>query len=427
MNGNRMASAGAAAAAAARRELANDPIVVTGMGSLAAGTHSPEALYALALDGRSTAEWVELAAPTGTFRIAACRAPEMDAEAPELRVARRLDRAAQLGLVAALGAWRDSGLADDPGVDHARVGVFTGMSRGPIAKGLESAAAFEQVTLRPSSSADSTPTSINGVISQGLGVFGPSASVVATCASAAIAIGVAAMHLMVGDADVAIAGGTDAPIVPLMWAQLDAAGVAGHHEDAELTCRPFDERRNGMVIGEGAGFLVLERSSSARARGRVPYARLAGWGSGVDAASRVGVTPRGEGLVRIARHALELAQLSSRDIGYVNAHGTGTRLNDAAESAAVNDVFGKDAVPPTSSTKPITGHCLGATPALEAIIAILAMHNGCLPPTANLERLDPVCELDVVRGTPRQATIDAVLSTSLGFWGMQGALVLARS
>lgn len=396
------------------------------MGAWAAGSRSPDALFALAIAGRSMAEWLDLPGPTGTLRIPACRAPDVDIEAPEMRIARRLDRAAQLGLAAAIDAWRDAGLADDPGVDRTRVAVFSGMSRGPIAKGLESNVLFEQGALRPSSSADSTPTSVNGVISHGIGALGPSASVVATCASAATAIGVAAMHLMVGDADVAIAGGADAPIVPLMWAQLEAAGVTGHHARVERTCRPFDVSRNGMVIGEGAGFLVLERSSSARARGRVPYARLAGWGSGVDPASRVGVTPRAEGLVRVVRHALEIADLAPRDITYVNAHGTGTRINDAAESAALNDIFGQGAVPATSSTKPITGHCLGATPALEAIIAILAMRNGCLPPTANLKEPDPACDVDLVMAAPRPGRIDAVLSTSLGFWGMQGALVLTR-
>lgn len=414
------------AAVAARRQLANDPIVVTGMGVWAAGTRSPEALYAAALGGRSTAVWLDLPGPIGVMRIAACRAPDIDLETSELRVARRLDRVALLAFLAGLDAWRDSGLADDPGVDPARVGVFSGMSRGPIAKGLEAAAAFEHGTLRPSSSADSTLTSVNGVISYGIGARGPSASVVATCASAAVAIGVAATHLMVGEADVVVAGGAEAAIVPLMCAQLDTAGVVGHHEEAELTCRPFDVRRNGMVIGDGAGFLVLERSSSARVRGRVPYARLAGWGYGVDTTSRVGITPRGEGLVRVARHALDTGDLSPRDIGYVNAHGTGTRLNDTAESAALIDLFGHGAVPPTSSTKPITGHCMGATPALEAIIAILAMRNANLPPTANLEQPDPACELDHIRDSPRQAIVDAVLSTSLGFWGMQGALVFTR-
>ena len=400
-----------------------DPIVVTGMGAWGAAGTSASATYASALTGRSTARWQDLHWPGGSARTAVCRAEDPRSDDPAMRPARRLDRAALMGLSAAHEAWSDAAVGEDPGLDMARVGVFTGMSRGPIAKGLETAEALAAGRLRPSSGAEATLASVNGVISQSLGLRGPSMSVVATCTSAANAIGVAALHLLNGDVDVAICGGVEAPLVPLICAQLEAAGVAGHDDDPERTCRPFDVHRNGLVLGEGAAFLVLERASNARARGKSPYATLAGWASGVDLAGRTAVTPQGDGVVQVVRRAMEVAELAPVDIGYVNAHGTGTQMNDAVEAVALNRFFGSGRVPPTSSTKPVTGHCLGATPALEAIIAIQAMRNGCLPPTANLTDPDPQCDLDLIREPRRAAGVGAVLSTSLGFWGMQAALV----
>jgi len=211
--------------------------------------------------------------------------------------------------------------------------------------------------------------------------------------------------------------------VPLMAVQLMAARVTGWHDDPRLTCRPFDLTRNGLMMGEGAGFLVLETESAANRRNAAILARLSGWGCGIDAGGRTGVTADGEGLVRVVESALARAELSPQSIGYVNAHGTGTRLNDSVEARALNTVFGEGAVPPISSTKPITGHCLGATAAIEAVIAIEALRSGSFPPTANHEQRDPECNLDVISGAPRDLPARAVLSTSLGFWGAQAALI----
>ncbi|MDQ3553741.1 MAG: hypothetical protein M3395_04970, partial [Chloroflexota bacterium] len=261
------------------RALARDPIVVTGMGSWSAGATGPDDLFRAVLAGRSPAAWVEVGSPESPQRVAVCAAGEPELPATERRAARRLDRAAQLGLAAALRAFQDAGLGDAP-VDPERLGVVAGTGRGPIGRTLELAQDLAHSGVGPGASADSTPGSISGAIARSMGALGPSSTVMATCASAATAMATAAMHLLLDDADVMVAGGTEAPIVPLMVAQLGAAGVLGSDPDPSLTCRPFDVARTGLVVGEGAAFLVLERASSASRRGATVHARLAGWGTG---------------------------------------------------------------------------------------------------------------------------------------------------
>jgi 3-oxoacyl-[acyl-carrier-protein] synthase II len=353
--------------------------------------------------------------------IAAIRAPEPNLGPGDHHHLRRTDRAARLGLGAALQALVQADL--DARIDPTRVGVMMGTGRGPLGRTVETVDELAAGAMGPSGSADTTPGGMSGVVAQQCGFGGPSATVIATCASGAAAIIAGALHLLAGEADAMLVGGAEAPLIPLMVAQLRAAGVSGWHDDAELTCRPFDATRNGMVLGEGAAMLVLEREPDALRRGARPLARLSGWGLGVDAGGRTGVTADGAGLVRVARRALERARLEPEQIDYINAHGTGTRLNDAVEARALNSIFGRDRLTPVSSTKPITGHCLGATAALEAVIAIEVIRGGCLPPTANYRSPDPEIEIELVAGEARPARVRAVMSTSLGFWGAQAALV----
>ena len=264
------------------------------------------------------------------------------------------------------------------------------------------------------------------MIAQAFGFGGATATVTATCASGATAIAIGAAQLIAGEAEAVVVGGAEAALIPLLAAQLVAARVVGHDDDPAQTCKPFDVSRNGLMLGEGAAVLVLERASTAERRGATPICRLSGWAAASDDGGRTGVTANGDGLVRAMRRALERSGLRAEAIGYVNAHGTATRLNDPVEARALNAFFGPGRVPPVSSTKPITGHCLGATPALEAVIAIEALRNGCLPPTANHRELDPECELDVITGDRRATHTMAVLSTSLGFWGVQAALIFEK-
>jgi 3-oxoacyl-[acyl-carrier-protein] synthase II len=402
----------------------DDAIVVTGMGALGAGASSPEDLYQVALTGRSPAEWLTLegiAAP-----VAVSRAPDPDLPGPELRYARRLDRSAQLALAAARQAIAAARLSE--GVDASEVGVIIGSSRGPISRTAESVRDVDDGgAMSPTTSAETTPASLSGMIAQANGFGGSTLLVSATCASGATAISIGAAQLLAGDVDAVIAGGAEAPLIALLAAQLQAARVTGWNENPALTCRPFDADRNGLMMGEGAAVLVLERASSAARRGATPLAVLSGWATGSDDGGRTGVTADGEGLVRVTRKAIARAGLAPAGIGHVNAHGTATRLNDPVEARALNAIFGEGRVPPITSTKPITGHCLGATPALEAVIAIESLRNGCMPPTANHATLDGECAVDVVAGEPRATNATAVLSTSLGFWGVQAALIFEKA
>ncbi len=397
----------------------DDPIVVTGMGALGAGVQSAGDLFDVASRGASTGAWMDFAGLSQP--VAVSRAPDPELAGPELRYARRLDRAARMGLAAAGQAIDQAHLTE--GVRPEDVSVLIGSSRGPIGRALESARDLSSGSVAPTASAETTPASLSGVISQAFGFGGMSAVVTATCASAATAMCIGAMQIAAGEAEAVIVGGAEAPLIALLVAQLQASRVTGWAEDPALTCRPFDIDRNGLMLGEGAAVIVLERASSAERRGVLPIARLSGWGAGSDDGGRTGVTDDGEGLIRVMRRALSRAGIPAKRIGHVNAHGTATRLNDPVESRALNVFFGEGRVPPLSSTKPITGHCLGATPALEAVIAIEALRSQRLPPTANHVALDPACQVDVVHGEPRAAAIEAVLSTSLGFWGVQSALI----
>jgi 3-oxoacyl-[acyl-carrier-protein] synthase II len=400
----------------------DEQIVVTGMGAIAAGVASVGDLYRVALGGRSPATWVDVF--TGADPIAAIQSPSPELSLADGRFARSLDRSARLGLAATRQAVDQARISES--VDLARLGILLGSSRGPVGRTLESAAQLAAGTLGPTASADSTPGSLSGSIGQALKLGGPSATIMATCASGATAIALGALYLLADEVDAVIVGGAEAPIVPLVAASLIAAGVCGSHPDPHMTCRPFDANRNGLVIGEGAAVLVLERESSAIGRGATPLARLTGWATGTDGGGRTGVTANGEGLVRVAVSALRRAGINADRVDHVNSHGTGTRLNDAVEARALNTIFGNGRVPPVTSTKPITGHCLGATAALEAVIAVESLRGGCIPPTSNHVERDRDINLDVVSGEPRAANLRTVLSTSLGFWGTQAALIFER-
>jgi 3-oxoacyl-(acyl-carrier-protein) synthase len=401
--------------------LRQNPIVVTGMGSFSSAGDSVEALWRSATAGRSLATWQNFG---NGERFAVCSAPELDVTRPEMRSVRKLDRSVQMAWVAANQAWEQSGLTNAYAPE--RIGVMIGSSRGPLGKQLES---LRQQTgkLAPSLASDSTFGSLSGALAQSFKVKGPGASITATCASAAVAIGLGAEQILLGRADAMLVGGTEAPLQPALLEQLQATGVIGFHEEAEQTCRPFDVTRNGIVVGEGSAFLVLESAAAAAARGVEVYALLAGWALTLDNCGRTGVDHQGSALLGTMQQALQLAKLSPNDIDYINAHGTGTKLNDAAEAQAVMTFFGSQAKNiPCSSTKPITGHCLGATPALEAILSVEALRHQIIPPTANCRSQDPLCEINVQPLTPQPAQISTVMSNSLGFWGYHTSLIFSN-
>lgn len=412
-----------------RKLLRENPLVITGMGAFSAAGESVEALWRSAVAGLSLAEWMDFGTghPTGRAkdRFAVCRAPAIDLTRPELRSVRKMDRCVQMALLAAREACLQAGLNET--LPFARAGVMVGSSRGPCNQLNAALEQFKSGRYPPSLSANTTFASLSGALSQAFKFKGPGATIAATCASSALAIGLAAEQILLGKADVMLVGGTEAPLQYPILGQLAAAGVLGTHAEARQACRPFDITRNGLILGEGSAFLVLESAANAAKRGAKPLARLTGWAMSLDNAGRTAVMEDGAELRRVMQQAVELAGLQAADIDYINAHGTGTVMNDAAESEAVRQFLGtRTAAVPCSSTKPVTGHCLGATSALEAVIAITAMQWQMVPPTANCTQPDPQCAIQVQPLKAGPAILRHVMSNSLGFWGYHAALVFSR-
>lgn len=417
-----------------------NPVVVTGMGAFCGAGAGVASLWQAVLRGESPADWLPEALQPAGLRVAGCRAPNP----PLTRLTRKMDRSAQFAHAAALEAWQSAKLDTLP-VAPERIGIFVGTSRGAVERISEAVAADVRrrtpadsrgnppphvggygYRARPSDAAHCSLANVSGMLSLEFPAHGPALTVSATCASGAVAIALAAQQILLGTVDVAIAGGAEAPLHPLVIAQLHAAGVLGCDADPRRTCRPFDAARNGIVLGEGAGFLILESQASARRRGIDVLARLSGWALAAEGGERVGMDRTGASLGRVITEALAVAGITPGQLGYVNAHGTGTVLNDLAEASALQIALGAAAGQvPCSSTKAVTGHCLGASAALEAVIAIQAMQQGRLPGTVNCRTLDPVAKLNLLRASAT-APAESVLSVSAGFWGNQAALVFTK-
>jgi 3-oxoacyl-[acyl-carrier-protein] synthase II len=259
------------------------------------------------------------------------------------------------------------------------------------------------------------------------GIQGYSSSVATACAAGAQSIGEAVRLLRAGEADAVVCGGSEAPLFATLADTFgNARTLARGWEDPRDACRPFDRRRNGLVLAEGAGVFVLERAEFAAARGVSAYAEVLGWGATTDAHHPTTPRPDGGGAAECMRRALADAGIQAADVGYVNAHGTGTKLGDVAETLAIRSAF-PDTAPPVSSIKALTGHLLGASGVLEAAVCVEALRRGVLPPTYNLDDPDPACELNHVRHTLRDIALDAVLSNSFGFGGHNISLVFGQA
>jgi 3-oxoacyl-[acyl-carrier-protein] synthase II len=266
-----------------------------------------------------------------------------------------------------------------------------------------------------------------GHISIRIGAKGINYAPVSACATGNHAIGEAGEAIRRGDADVIFAGGFDCAITPLGLAGFCAArALSTRNDDPQAASRPFDAGRDGFVMGEGGGVIVLEEYELARARGAHIYAELAGYGATADAYHITAPAPDGNGARRAMLLALRQADMSPSDVGYINAHGTSTQLGDLAETDAIKVVFG-DSAPPVSSTKSMTGHLLGGAGALEAVVATLALEREMLPPTINLTEPDAACDLDYVPNVARAARVDAVMSNSFGFGGHNATLLFRRA
>jgi 3-oxoacyl-(acyl-carrier-protein) synthase len=408
--------------------LRHDPIVITGLGAVSAAGPGVQALWEAVADRRVLAGWVGVDLPQGgTARVAGCAVPALDWKGHPWRgMARRVDAGAQYALHAARQAVEQAQLFDNP-VAAPRWGVICGTSRGPLDKWEEASQLLRMGRrMKPTLAATTTLAAGAGALVQVLGAQGPSWVVSTACASGAFAIAAAAEQILLEQAEVMLVGGADEALNAVVIAGLEAAGVLARAErDPADWCRPFGEGRTGLVPGSGAGMLVLEALSSARRRGVVPLAVLSGWCTGMDPAGLAGMHPSGPGLQRTMRGALAMAGLEPGEIGYLNAHGTGTLTNDAAEAAAISAVFGP-ATPPVSSTKSITGHCLGATPALEAVLCVETLRRGVFPPALPETSTDPACAiLNFSPGGP-DLQLQHVLSNSAAFWGFHASLIFSR-
>jgi 3-oxoacyl-[acyl-carrier-protein] synthase II len=405
-------------------------VVVTGLGIVSpVGNTVPEA-WENALAGNSG---VTRVTRFDASRLASQMAGEVKNFDPtqylSAKEARRMDTFIHYGMAAGLQAWRDTGIVVTP--DNAeRCGINFGSGIG----GLPLIEAQHE-ELRKNGPRRITPFFIPGTIinmiagnlSIMLGTKGPNLAIVTACTTSTHCIGEAGKSIRYGEADVMIAGGSEAVVTELaMGGFASARALSTRNDDPAGASRPWDKERDGFVLGEGAGAVVLEEYEHARARGARIYAELAGYGVSADAYHMTAPSEDGDGAYRCMRNALRDAGMSADAVDYVNAHGTSTPLGDLAETIAIKRAFGEHANRlVVNSTKSMTGHLLGAAGAVEAVFSLLALRDQVSPPTINLQTPDPQCDLDYVPNTARKMTIRAVMSNSFGFGGTNGTLVFA--
>ncbi|KOG40407.1 beta-ketoacyl-[acyl-carrier-protein] synthase family protein [Streptomyces decoyicus] len=340
---------------------------------------------------------------------------------------RLMDRFAQLAVIAAREAVSDAGL-DPESWDSSRVAVVIGSAHGGLPFYDQQHVAMAERGARRVSPKLAPLTVVNSAASSvcmDVGAQGPSLGVATACSSGTVALGTAHQLLRAGVCDIAIAGGAESVLSRLLIASAcQMKAVSTRRDDPATACRPFDAGRDGFVVGEGAGLLVLERPEHARARRAPVRAHIRGYGASSDAYAAVAPEPEGKGIERALRSALADAGVQAGDVGHVNAHGTSTVANDHIEAAVLQRVLGDH--PLVTSTKGMTGHALGAAGGIEAALTVLALEQQLVPPTANLEVLDPRIPVDIVHKEARQAAFDCAVKTSLGFGGHNAALVLTR-
>jgi 3-oxoacyl-[acyl-carrier-protein] synthase II len=344
--------------------------------------------------------------------------------------ARRMDRFIQLGMAASIEAFRDSGL-EVTEANAERIGVHLGSGIGGIGTIETTTKVFLEKGLRrvsPFYIPMSIANMLSGDFSIMFGLKGPNLTIVTACSTATHAIGDAARYIEYGDADAMVAGAAEAAVTPTSLAGFgNAKALSTRNDDPQGASRPWDRERDGFVLSEGAGVVVLEELEHARKRGARIYAELAGFGLSGDAYHMTSPPEGGEGASRCMENALRNAALNSDQVDYVNAHGTSTPLGDVAETIALKSTFGEHAYKlAVSSTKSMTGHLLGAAGGVEAVYTVLAIHHQLVPPTINLENPDPQCDLDYVPGSAREMSVQVALSNSFGFGGTNGTLVLRK-
>jgi 3-oxoacyl-[acyl-carrier-protein] synthase II len=359
----------------------------------------------------------------------AAQVNDFDAQAMFGREARRMDRFAQFAVAAARQAVAHAGLVitDD---NRDRIGAVIGTGIGGISTLYEQIQVMNQrgpSRVSPFLVPMMLPDTAPGMVAIDLGVRGPNMAVVTACATGTNAIGEAAAMIRRGQADVILSGGTEAAIMPVAMAGLGVMGALSEYSgDPRQASRPFDKNRDGFVMGEGAGVLVLESLAHAQMRGAAILAEVTGYGTSDDAYHISAPAANGAGAARCMRLALDDSGLIPTDIHYINAHGTSTPLNDKSETAAIKTVFADQAYRvPVSSTKSMTGHLIGAAGAIEAVICVMALRDQVVPPTINYKTPDPECDLDYVPNQARKVSLHHVMSNSFGFGGHNATIVVS--
>jgi 3-oxoacyl-[acyl-carrier-protein] synthase II len=406
-------------------------VVVTGMGAIHGLGHDPESFWSSLVAGRPGIDRISLFDPEPYACRIGSEVRDWQAEDHmDPKEARRNDRYAHFGFVAAKQAVADSGLDLDR-EDPDEIGVIVGSGIGGMLT-------YEQQLRRlvdggPRRVSPFTIPALIGNICSGLiaihfGVRGPNFGVVSACATATHALGEAMHMIRRGDARVMIAGGAEAAVTPFAYASFcSMKAMSTRNDDPQTSSRPFSKGRDGFVMGEGAGVLVLEALDHAKARGAKIYGEIAGYAATADAYHITMPDPEGKGLSMAMTRAIRSAGITPDQIDYINAHGTSTPYNDKFETFAIKRLFGDRAKSlPVSSTKSMTGHLLGAAGGIESIACLKTLQHQVLAPTINLHEPDPECDLDYVPNTAREAKADIVLSNNLGFGGQNAAIVFRR-
>src|SRR3954449_5383217 len=405
-------------------------VVVTGLGAVTPLGNDARSSWEAAVAGRSGIDWIRSFDPGDSPVRVAGEVKDFDPTGlDDPRELRRLDRYVLLSLGAAREAVGDAGL--DGAYDPARVGILFGSAIGGFLGSMEQAEVLRErgarrvaPTFIPSVLVDAA----SGQLAISLGYRGPNYAPVSACATGSHAIGEAAELIKRGDADAVLAGGGEACLTPLILAGFVAMrGLAAEDEHPPRAARPFDATRAGFVMGEGACVLVLEELEAAERRGATVYAEILGYAMSNDAHHLAQTDPESTGVAEMMRRALDRAGVEPEQVGYINAHGTSTPLGDAAETRAIKAVFGEHAYRlAVSSTKSVTGHCFGAAGAIEAMMCVLAVRDGVLPPTMNYVHPDPECDLDYVPNELREAEVDVALSNAMGLGGHNACVLVGR-
>ncbi|HZC75738.1 MAG TPA: beta-ketoacyl-ACP synthase II [Gaiellaceae bacterium] len=405
-------------------------VVVTGLGAVTPIGADAPSTWRAAVAGESGIDFIRsFDASEFPVRIAAEVKDFDPTQVASPKDARRLDRNVLLSLGAAREAVADARL--DRAYSPDRVGILFGTAIGGFLGIMEQADILRErgpdrvaPTFLPNVLVDTA----SGQLAIALGFRGPNYAPVSACATGSTAVGEAAELIKRGDADAVLAGGAEACLTPLILAGFCAMrGLVAEDEHPPRASRPFDATRAGFVMGEGACVLVLEELEAAERRGATVYAEILGYAMSNDAHHLAQPDPESVGVAEMMRHALERAGVEPERVGYINAHGTSTPLGDAAETRAIKEVFGEHAYRlAVSSTKSITGHCFGAAGAIEAMMCVLAVRDGVLPPTMNYVHPDPACDLDYVPNEARRTQVDVALSNAMGLGGHNGCVLVGR-